>query len=176
MKRLFAAIGLLFTLLCAPAFAQQVFVGQYNVTPRTLTDAQKAFIALDVNGNIQVPRPYSTTQTPITAASGNVANAAATATLTGTATTTVYTSGFEMTAAGATAGIAVTCTITGLLNGTKSYTFVYPTGATVSALPLTVEFIPPLPASAVNTPLVFSCPAGGTGNTNATMVAHGYYQ
>lgn len=120
--------------------------------------------------------PYQLAQTPLIAGSGNVANAAAAATLTGTATTTVYLSGFEMTGGGATAGLVVTCTVTGLLGGTRSYTFSFAAGALLPDSPLQVAYVPPLPASAVNTAIVVSCPAGGVGNTNATMVAHGYYQ
>lgn len=120
--------------------------------------------------------PYQLAQTPLIAGSGNVANAAAAATLTGTASTTVYLAGIEMTASGATAGLPVTCTITGLLGGTRSYTFVYAVGALIPSPPLMVEYLPPLPAAAINTPIVASCPAGGIGNTNATMVAHGFFQ
>lgn len=120
--------------------------------------------------------PYQLAQTPLIAGSGNVANAAAAATLTGTATTTVYLSGLEMTGGGATTGLVVTCTVTGLLGGTRSYTFSFAAGALLPDTPLQVGYSPPLPASAVNTPIVASCPAGGAGNTNATMVAHGFYQ
>lgn len=109
------------------------------------------------------------------AGSGNVANASAAATLTGTATTTVYISGFEVTGAGATSAAVVTVTVAGLLGGTRSYTYTFPAGATVACQPLVVTFYPALPASAVNTAIVVTCPAGGTGNTNNTVVAHGFY-
>lgn len=120
--------------------------------------------------------PYQTSQTPLVNASGNKANAAAAATLTGTASTTVYLAGFECTATGATTGLGVTVTVTGVLGGTLSYTFAFPAGVLVEANDLIVAFNPPLPASAVNTPIVVSMPAGGTGNTNATTVAHGFFQ
>lgn len=112
---------------------------------------------------------------PIIAASGNKANASAAATLVGTATTTVYLAGFECTATGATTGLAATVTITGILGGTLSYTFAFPAGVLVEANDLIVRFQPPLPASAVNVSIVVTLPAGGTGNTNATTVAHGFY-
>lgn len=117
---------------------------------------------------------YPAAATALIAGSGNVANAAAAATLTGTATTTVYIAGFEMTASGATAGLPVLLTITGLLGGTRTYIFTFPTGVLVGEQ-LVVKFDPPLPASAINTAIVVSCPAGGAGNTNAAMVAHGFY-
>lgn len=151
----------------------------YQLTPDTLADGQRGPLLTDNKRRLVIVSQtgaYQPQQTPLSAGSGNVAASAAAATLTGTATTTVYIAGFEMTAGGATAGSLVTCTVTGLLGGTRSYTYGYPTGATVAALPLIVEFSPALPASAVNTPIVVSCPAAGAGNTNATMVAHGFYQ
>lgn len=120
--------------------------------------------------------PYQFAQTPIIGKSGNVANASAAATLTGTAATTVYISGFEITGAGATAGLPVTVTVAGLLGGTIQYTYDFAVGALVGNTPLIVQFNPPLPAAAVNTPIVVTCPAGGAGNTNNTATAHGYYQ
>jgi hypothetical protein len=106
--------------------------------------------------------------------SGNVANAAATATIPAAAAKTGYLTGFEITGAGATAGAVVLATITGLLGGTATYAVVVPAGITTSITPLTVEFGPPLPASAVNTAIVVSLPALGLGNTNAATVAHGF--
>lgn len=118
---------------------------------------------------------YPRGATPLIAGSGNVANASAAATLTPTSTTTAYISGFEITGSGATAGLPVTVTVAGLLGGTRSYTYTFAVGALVSNYPLTVEFSPPLPASATNTAIVVTCPAGGAGNTNNTVVAHGFY-
>jgi len=113
--------------------------------------------------------------TPLIAGSGNVAAASAAATLTGTASTTVYISGFEVTGSGSTAGLPVTVTVAGLLGGTRSYTYTFETGATVGNKPLIVAYEPPLPASGVNTAIVVTCPSGGAGNTNNTVVAHGFY-
>lgn len=117
---------------------------------------------------------YPVGATPLIAGSGNKANASAAATLTPSATTTAYISGFEITASGATTGLAVTVTVAGLLGGTQSFTFVFPAGVLVSAQPLLVPFFPPLPAAAVNTPIVVTLPASGAGGTNATVTAHGY--
>lgn len=175
MKRLL--LGLLaLALLVAPAVAYDP-VAKYYSTVRTFVDGDSTPLLTDSNGRPRVIQDiYGSHQTPLVAGSGNVANAAAAATLTGTATTTVYLSGFEMTGGGSTAAAVVTCTATGLLGGTRHYTFGFALGAGVADLPLVVEFAPALPASAINTPIVVSCPAGGAGNTNATMVAHGLYQ
>lgn len=107
-------------------------------------------------------------------ASGNKANASAVATLTPAATATAYLSGFEVTGAGATAGLPVSVTVTGILGGTLTYTYDFAVGALVGNLPLIVDFDPPLPASAINTPIVVTCPASGAGGTNNCVVAHGF--
>ena len=112
--------------------------------------------------------------TPITAASGNQANANAVATLAAAAGKTTYITGFQVTAAGATAGLAVNVTVAGVVTGTLTYTFVFPAGAAVGAQPLVVEFPEPVPASAVNTAIVVTLPAGGAGNTNAAVAAQGF--
>mgnify|MGYP001361102227 CR=1 FL=1 len=111
-----------------------------------------------------------------TYSSGNVANAAAVATITGTAQQTTYITGFELSSGGATAGACVSPTITGLLGGTATFTYCAPTGAAVAGQPLVVQFSPPLRSSAVNTNIVVTLPALGAGNTNATAVAHGYVE
>lgn len=175
MKRLLLGF-LALALFVAPAIAFDP-VAKYYSTPKTFVDGDATPVLSDSAGRPRVIQDmYGSHQTPLVSASGNVANAAATATLTGTATTTVYISGFEVTGGGSTAAALVTCTLTGVLGGTKSYTYGFTLGATLYNLPLVVEFAPPLPASAVNTPIVASCPAGGAGNTNTTMVAHGLYQ
>jgi hypothetical protein len=117
---------------------------------------------------------YATT-TPLIAGSGNVAAASAAATLTGTSTTTVYLAGFEVTGSGATAGLPVSVTVSGLLGGSRLYTYSFAAGVLVGNTPLIVTFDPPLPASAINTAIAVTCPSGGSGNTNNTVVAHGFY-
>lgn len=119
---------------------------------------------------------YPSGSTPLAAGSGNQANATAAATLTGTATTTVYITGFEVTGAGATAGLPVLVTVAGLLGGTRTYVHTFEAGVLVGNKPLAVQFAPPLPASAINTAIVVSCPAGGAGNTHSATVAHGFYK
>lgn len=119
---------------------------------------------------------YPSGSTVLIAGSGNVANASAAATLTGTATTTVYITGFEVTGAGATGASVVAVTVAGLLGGSRIYNLVIPAGAAVSIQPLFVTYFPPLPASAINTALSVTVAAAGAGNTNMAVVAHGFYR
>jgi len=110
----------------------------------------------------------------LTASSGNVAAAVATATLAANATKTTYITGFEITGAGATAGAAVVVTVTGTIGGTMSFVYTAATGAAVGNFPLIVDFPEPVPGSAINTAIVVSCPSLGAGNTNNAVVAHGF--
>ena len=110
----------------------------------------------------------------IVAGSGNVANAAAVATLNSDPGALTYLTGFVITASGATGALVVLVTVAGLLGGTQSFVFTFPAGATVAATPLVVQFSEPIPASALDTDIVITLPAGGTGNTNASVVANGF--
>jgi hypothetical protein len=112
--------------------------------------------------------------TPISASSGNVANASAIATLAGATAKTTYISGFRCDASGATAGLAVSLTVVGLLGGTQTYEFTFPSGVAVGATPVFQTFNPPYPASSTATAIVVTLPAGGAGNTNATCNAQGF--
>lgn len=112
--------------------------------------------------------------TQVNGASGNVANAIAAASLPADAAKTNYLTGFEISAAGATVGLPVIVTVTGVLGGTLSYIFAAPAGALVLAQPLAVNFPRPLQGAAVNTAITVSCPALGVGNTNAAAAIHGY--
>lgn len=111
---------------------------------------------------------------PLGASSGNVAAATATATLVAVANKTTYITGFQVTGAGATAGLPVSVTVTGLLGGTQTFTYVAAAGVLVANQPLIVKFDPPLPASAQNTNIVVSCPSLGSGNTNNAVSAQGF--
>jgi hypothetical protein len=115
-----------------------------------------------------------TDSTAVTASSGNVAAATATATLTATTGRTMYISGFSITGGGATGASIIQPTITGVVGGTMTFTMGIPAGATVGATPLIVNFHAAVPASAPNTNIVVSAPSFGAGNTNATVVAYGY--
>lgn len=115
-------------------------------------------------------------QYPVAGASGNVAAAAAVATLPGAAGLTTFIAGFEITAGGATAASCVSATVAGVVPGTLTYSYCAPAGVAVSGLPLLVQFNPPLPATSVNTAIVVTLPSLGSGNTSAAVVAHGYQQ
>jgi hypothetical protein len=117
---------------------------------------------------------YPAGAVPITASSGNVAAGSAVATLAGVAGKTTYISGFEITGTGATLGLAVTPTVAGTISGTLSYTYAAIAGALLGNNPLMVQYSKSIPASAVNTAIVVTCPTLGTGNTNSTVTAHGY--
>ena len=117
---------------------------------------------------------YPTGATPISAASGNVANASAVATLAAVAGKTTYITAFQITGGGATAASLVSATLAGLLGGTATYTYGVVAGAVLKNPDIIVTFDLPLPASAVNTAIVLTLPALGVGNTNAAVAAQGF--
>jgi len=117
---------------------------------------------------------YPAGATPITASSGNVANAVATATLAAVAGKTTYITGFEVTGAGATAGLVVSVSVVGTITAGLTYTSAAAVGVLMANTPLLIQFDPPIPASATNITIAVSVPALGLGNTNSTVVAHGY--
>lgn len=117
---------------------------------------------------------YPVGATPKAASSGNQANATAAASLAAVASKTNYLAGFSVSGAGATAGAAVSVTVTGVLGGPLSFTYVFASGAAVANQPLGQTFDPPLAASGPNTAITVSCPAGGAGNTNNTTTVWGY--
>ena len=109
------------------------------------------------------------------ASSGNVANAAAVAALPAKVGLLAYMTGFQITGAGATSGLSVVATITGLAGGTASHVFTFPAGVTVGGQSLAPTFYPALQASAVNTAITITLPAGGLGNVNAAVSVQGFY-
>jgi hypothetical protein len=135
-----------------------------------------SIVADPLTGSAGLPAMvYAPSQTPVTiSATGAAATVAAT--IPAVAAKTNYLTGFEITAAGATAASVVSLSVTGLLGGTVTYTYAAVAGVTLGCVPLVVQFNPPLPASAVNTAIVVSLPSLGTGNTVANVVSHGFYQ
>jgi hypothetical protein len=113
--------------------------------------------------------------TPVTATSGNVANATGSATIAAVAGKTAYITGFDIIGTGATAAAVVAPTMTGVISGTKTYVYAAVAGATTRNADLSLRFNPPIPASAVNTAIAVSCPALGAGATNLTVTAYGFY-
>jgi hypothetical protein len=103
-----------------------------------------------------------------------VSAAAATATLASAAGRTAYLSGFSVSGLGATAAAMATITITGLLGGTINFAYPVPAGVGVAGPPMSVPFVPPMPASAVNTNIVITVASFGSGNTGAAVMAQGY--
>jgi hypothetical protein len=92
---------------------------------------------LDVSivGNAgQLPIPVGAVA--FSASSNNVANATAQAVTPASAGRTAYVTGFQVTASGATAGLAVTVNLAGTIGGSNYYTFVFPAGVLVAAQPL----------------------------------------
>lgn len=138
--------------------------------------ANASVIALLKGLETVLESPYAVVRTPVQATSGIVAAAVAAATLPAVAAKTNYLSGFVLSGGGATAGSTIDVTITGLLGGTRHYSYCVPTGAAVPAPILIGKFDPPLPASGANVAIVCSSPSFGAGNTGASMNAEGFYQ
>lgn len=117
---------------------------------------------------------YPSFAVPVAANSGNAAAAIATATIAANPNKITYLTGVQISASGATSGLAVAPTITGLLGGTMTLAFVFPAGVLVSAQPLTIAFCPPIPAVGKNTAVVATLPSSGSGGTNAVINIQGY--
>lgn len=118
---------------------------------------------------------YPCGATPITA-SATGTTAAVVATLPGVAGKLTYICGFSYQGSDATAAQAGILVISGTISGSLNYA--YPTlalGATVpQPPPAGDEYIPCIPASAVNTAIVVTSPALGSGATVATVAAWGF--
>jgi len=119
---------------------------------------------------------YPAASTPISASSGNVAAATATATLAQVASKTTYICGFSITSSGSTAAAVVSPTIANLITGTMTFTYTSVAGVTLANQPLVVPITPCLPANAQATTIVVSMPSLGAGNTNTTVSAWGFQQ
>jgi hypothetical protein len=115
---------------------------------------------------------------PVMASGINVSSvtggAAGSATIPAQPGQTAYMTGFEITSGGATAGLLLTATVTGLAGGTMSYVISIPTGATLSANPAWVSFYPALAASGPNVALTLNLPAA-SGRTAAALSVQGFY-
>lgn len=139
-----------------------------------------AVVLVDGAGNASSPAAAyptaadGTAAVPVTSSSGNVANAAAVATLAAAASKTTYITSLIITGAGATAGSVVLATLAGVIGGTMTFVVAVPAGAAAGLTPLVIQFPKPIPASAVNTAITLTLPALGAGNTNAAVVAVGY--
>jgi len=117
---------------------------------------------------------YPLDATPIIGGSGVVSAAAAVATLDSDAGKTTYISGLLISGGGATSAALVDVTIAGLLGGTRTFVHGAVAGAALKNPDLHLKFDPPLPASALDTDIVVTCPSLGTGNTKNSVTAWGY--
>lgn len=115
--------------------------------------------------------PFPAGSTPVGTGSGNIANAAATATMAAVPAKTNYCTGIILAGLGATAAGVANLTITGALGGTIPIPIPIPAG-------VGVPFFYTLPgvfaASGPNVALVVSLAAAGAGNTNASVTLTGY--
>src|SRR5712671_6419098 len=97
----------------------------------------------------------------VSKSSGNVAAAVATATLPSLVNSTLFITGFSVTGSGATTALPVTVTVTGLIGGTLSYTYVAIAGVLSENTSLDIVFPQPLSATAKNVAIAVSCPSLG---------------
>jgi hypothetical protein len=175
--RLFAtSLAMYLALACAGAsfsFAQTAFP---TADGRTAANGavNMCLNAAGVAAPCSPSGPYPFGATAITAASGNVAAATATATLAAVAGKTTYICGFVVTSTGSTAAAVVSPTVANTITGTLTFTYASVAGATAANANLIVPMMPCVPASAVNTTIVVSVPSLGAGNTNTTVNAWGY--
>lgn len=191
MRKIVLTLGLLlFAVL--PARSQSPNTDTYFYTPggggvngalgMCLNNANKA-VPCNVPGVLPSPvtlppLPSNSTTgvaaTSVTAASGNVAAATATATLAASAGKTTYICGFSITSTGSTAAAVVSPTVTNTITGALTFTYASVAGATLTNQPLIVPFNPCVPANAANTAIPVALPSLGAGNTNTTVNAWGF--
>jgi hypothetical protein len=110
-----------------------------------------------------------------TAASTSGAASAINASLSAAANKLTYVTGFQVTGLGATAGSTIFPYLSGVAGGSTYFAFTVPTGATVAASPLVIQFATPMPASATNTNITLNVPSFGAGNTTAACSIQGFY-
>lgn len=109
-------------------------------------------------------------------ASATAAAGVATATLPAVAGKLLFILGFNISGLGATVGLGVAPTVTGIISGTQTYAYAGVTGATLPNNTLAVSFgAQGIPASGANTAIVVSCPSLGAGNTANSVNVWGYY-
>lgn len=106
---------------------------------------------------------YPSGATPITISATGTTGATA-ATLAANATKKTYVCGFNITS-DATAALAGTATIAGVVTGTMS--FIQNVGSATAAGTLSQTFSPCIPSSATNTPIVVTSVAAGVGGNTA---------
>jgi hypothetical protein len=110
------------------------------------------------------------------ASANSTAATAITVSLTAEAGRTNFVTQVVLSTGGATAGIILDVTITGVIGGTLHIVYAVPTGALLAATPLVVNFNPPLQSTAVNQIVTLTMPTAGAGNTQQTAAIYGFSQ
>lgn len=84
-----------------------------------------------------------------------------------------YLQGFKIGGLGATAAAVLTCSISNILNGNRTFYLNVPAGVTT---PVLLEFLfpIPIPASTIGGSITINVPSFGAGNTNAWTIAWGF--
>lgn len=126
-----------------------------------------------VNASAARVKGYPEGATPIADGSGNVAAAAAVATLAAANNERAALAGFELSGNGATAGSTVEVTVAGVIDGPITFQLAVPAGATVP-VSMSKQFNPPLVGAADGTDIVVTAPSLGAGNLKNQVYAWGY--
>ena len=145
--------------------------GLLGLDPRASAGSKATPIACDTAGSLRagvVPLGVSLVATDTAGAE------ALSASIGGTASKRTYLSGLTVTGLGATGATSVLVTTTGLETAQLKYTVQVPAGATLSIVPLNVQFNPPLRAAADATAIVVTVESFGTGNTVQTVNVTGF--
>jgi hypothetical protein len=153
------------------------FVTSCNNTYGPVDGSGSAVLTFDAHGNLctsagaggGVGGQYPAGATPLTASTTGT-TAATAATLAGTVGKTTFVCGFTMTSGGTSAAVVADATVSGTISGTLHFAYVSVSSGQGSfgvAFPLCI------PASATNTSIVVTEPAGGTGTVSA-VTAWGY--
>jgi hypothetical protein len=122
------------------------------------------------------PQCTEAAPTDLLVAAGNTAAGANNLTIGGVAGRMTMLTGFEITGLGATSGSTITVTVTGTASAnTPTYYVVIPAGTGVAITPFIQSYGTfGIPGSAPGQSITVNVPSFGSGNTNASVVAHGY--
>jgi hypothetical protein len=186
MKHLSAAVLFLFGLASAALAQQSPGVSPvqcaFNTALPTIATGNFGYVQCDTNGRFIITGAVTATS-PATGGGFPTGAIATTNTGTGTTGATIatlaavaakftYICGFTI-SSDATAAIAGTATVVGTVGGTMSY--IQNVGSATAAGVLSQTFAPCIPSSAVNTAIVITSVAAGTGG-NTAVTAWGYQQ